>query len=661
MRKLRMVERRPTHAASLVAGGAAVAAAAFALADWRWPALAAILLALAAGALAWRDARARERRVRGDARRREEQLEATIRERERERDAEREERARVERSRRTEREWNRELRAKIAELQRELGTLGGEPGDVRTLVLRTAMALVGAEKGLLLSREDEDSDGLLDLVAAEGFEHDPADSAIAQHFAEQVIERDRTVRADDPAELVAEKKAPADEEIENLVAIPIYMRDRFHGAVVAANKPGSFQDFDDEVLLSLGDHAGAVLHNARLRGELRGSYLTTVRVLADALEAKDRELRTHSNQVSSYVAGAAARLGLEPRKREELIFASLLHDIGKIGISERILLKAGPLTPEERLLVELHPRIGFRLVDQIPALRGIAPAILHHHERWDGDGYPAKLRGEDIPVEARLIGVADAFSSMTSNRPYRSAMSLEEACDELKRCAGTQFDPTIVRYFIDEIRARPPDPEAGEPDVLSLALDDPELDARRAHDERLLGESAFSVVDNLTLLYSHRHLHEVAKAEASRAEVQDRPFGAIVVQLQELAEVNRDRGYAAGDDAIRAVAEAVERIAARAGGTAARESGRRIALVVPGADEEIARKLCEELASQLDGQGVAAGCAAWRKGDSGDDVLARATADARNGHGTAADGDGDALAGRAPRRRPEPTRPFERK
>jgi diguanylate cyclase (GGDEF)-like protein len=346
----------------------------------------------------------------------------------------------------------------------------------------------------------------------------------------------------------------------------------------------------------------------------------------------------HSNQVSAYVAGAAARLGFEPRKREELVFASLLHDIGKIGISERILLKPGPLTPEERLLIELHPRIGFRLVEQIPVLREIAPAVLHHHERWDGDGYPAKLRGEDIPIEARLIGIADAFSSMTSDRPYRSAMSIEEACDELKRCAGTQFDPTIVRYFVEEIRAHPPEEASGEADVLSAALDDPELEARRVHDERLLGDSAFSVVDNLTLLYSHRHLHDVVKAEAARAEVQNRPFGAIVVQLRDIGDVNRERGYAAGDDAIRAVAEAVERLAARCGGTAARESGRRIALVVPGADEEIARKLCDELQAQLDGQGIVAGCAAWRKGDSGDDVLARASVQARNGAG---DGNGD--------------------
>jgi diguanylate cyclase (GGDEF)-like protein len=615
----------------LVAGASALAAGAFVLAGFRWPGLAAIAISLLAGALAWRDARARERRLVGDARRREQQLEQTIRERERELEAERQERARIERARRTEHEWNRELRAKLAELQREQGALGGETSDVRKLVLRTALALVGAEKGLLLSREDENSDGLLDLVAAEGFEHDPRDSAVAQHFAEQVIERDRTVRVNDPSELVDEKRTPADEEIDNLVAIPIYMRDRFHGAVVAVNKPGGFDEYDDDVLLSLGDHAGAVLHNARLRGELRGSYLATVRVLADALEAKDRELRTHSNQVSSYVTAAAARLGIDPRKREGLIFASLLHDIGKIGISERILLKSGPLTPDERLIVELHPKIGFRLVEQIPALREIAPAILHHHERWDGDGYPAKLRGEDIPIEARLIGVADAFSSMTSDRPYRSAMSVEEACDELKRCAGTQFDPTIVRYFVDEIRAHPPDEAQGEPDVLSFALDDPELEARRAHDERLLGESAFSVVDSLTLLYGHRHLHEVAKAEAARAEVQDRPFGAIVLQLEDIGEINRGRGYAAGDDAIRAVAEAVDRVAARCGGTAARESGRRIALVVPGADETLARKICEELELQLDGQGVAAGCAAWQKGDSGDDVLARASAALRNG------------------------------
>jgi HD-GYP domain-containing protein (c-di-GMP phosphodiesterase class II) len=180
-----------------------------------------------------------------------------------------------------------------------------------------------------------------------------------------------------------------------------------------------------------------VLQNARLRGELRGSYLATVSVLADAMEAKDPFLRSHSDEVSTYVAAVADRLGLDYRRREELIFGSLLHDIGKIGISERILLKPVELTPEERRIIELHSRIGYQLAQQVPTLRPIAPAILYHHEHFDGSGYPSGLRGEEIPLEARIICVADAFCAMTSDRTYRERLSAEDACVELERNAGT--------------------------------------------------------------------------------------------------------------------------------------------------------------------------------------------------------------------------------
>ena len=180
-----------------------------------------------------------------------------------------------------------------------------------------------------------------------------------------------------------------------------------------------------------------MLHNERLRGELRTSYVATVTMLSDAIAAKDPFVGGHSEEVSAYVSAVAERLGIDQRRREELLFGSLLHDLGKIGISERILLKPAGLTVEERAIVELHPRIGYKLVSRIPRLETIALAVLHHHERWDGTGYPGRLKGEQIPLEARIIGVADAFSAMTADRPYSRRRPLEEACAEIERCAGT--------------------------------------------------------------------------------------------------------------------------------------------------------------------------------------------------------------------------------
>ena len=186
--------------------------------------------------------------------------------------------------------------------------------------------------------------------------------------------------------------------------------------------------------------------------ELHTFHKATVGMLAEALTAKDPAARLRSDEVAGYVASVAAKLDFEPRRREQLVTASLLHDLGKLGISEQILRKPGPLSQEERDKVEQHPRIGSRLVGQVPTLNSIAPAVLHHHENFDGSGYPAGLSGEEIPLEARVIGVADCFSAMTSDRSYRLPLGLEDACVELERCAGAQFDPRVVRLFVDEVR-----------------------------------------------------------------------------------------------------------------------------------------------------------------------------------------------------------------
>ena len=531
--------------------------------------------------------------------------------------------ARLRETARTNKEWAQKLRSQVSEMQRKQGPLGAMD-DVRTLVLRVAVLLLEAEKGILMSRRDEDGDGDLDLVASEGFDNDPADSRIVQRFAREVLERDSTVKESGEA-LERWRDADADREIENLIAIPIYIENEFEGVVVCLNSRG-FDGHSDDVLVALGDHAGAILQNAQLHGQLRNSYIDTVRVLADAIEVKDPFLRGHSDEVSDYVARVASRLGIDAQRREELVFGSLLHDVGKLGISERILLKPSKLTPEEYAIVQLHPRIGYRLVQNVELLRPIAPAILHHHEHFDGSGYPGGLVGEQIPLEARIIAVADAFSAMTSERPYQRRRSLEEACEELERSAGTQFDPEIVRLFCEEVRLsrrdrRPENEDRG-------LLDDPELDAVITEDEPLLGYGAFAITDNLTLLYSHRYLHEVARSEGERSAVQGAPFAAILIELAGVPALNADAGYAAGDEAIKDVAGSVQRAAVRHGASAARLSGRRLALVVPGADDDRAEAIAQEIITEVgDRHELRFASACWVPGETGEDVLARA----RNG------------------------------
>ncbi len=569
----------------------------------------------------WQDKLARAEEEKVEAQKGEEK----DRERHEQHMAETKRRACLERAHLAERHWASELRSQVARMHREQGALGST-GDVREMVLQTAVRLVEAEKGILLSRKDEDGDGDFDTVCYTGFDNDPTGSAVAQAFAGRVLRHDETVREDDSRELRKEGRTKADEELENLLAIPIFIQEDFSGVVLCFNRKDGFEDLDDDVLLALGDHAGAVLENGRLQGEVRSTYIAIVRMLAEAIEAKDPSTRLHSEEVAGYVSAVANRFELEPAHREELVIASLLHDVGKIGISERILLKPGPLTPEERDAIEMHPRIGFRLLQQVPALSGISQAVLHHHERFDGEGYPGGLAGDDIPLDARVVCVADSFSAMTSKRPYREPLGTEEACQELERCAGQQFDPRVVSLFVDEVRIRPPEARPQVGDGLQSALEDPDVRARRNGDEPVLGYGPVGAVDNLTLLYSFRHMHEATAAAADNAAVTQNPFAVVLLELTTLADINARDGFAAGDRTITEAAHAMSHAAARTHGIACRYGGRRLALLVPDYSLEPAAALGRDVEVEL---GVAIGvtrtaAAVWQPGESGDAVIERA-------------------------------------
>jgi diguanylate cyclase (GGDEF)-like protein/putative nucleotidyltransferase with HDIG domain len=185
--------------------------------------------------------------------------------------------------------------------------------------------------------------------------------------------------------------------------------------------------------------------------------------LAKAVDARDTYTGSHSERVSELSARIAARLGLEPEQVELTRLAASLHDLGKLAIPEEILRKAGALTDSERLVLERHPQIGFRMLDSL-GVDPVADLVLHHHERWDGAGYPDGLRGEQIPLGARIIFIGDAYDAMTSDRIYRAKRSSAAALAELERCAGTQFDPGIVAAFAAEIR------ESSAPEVATPAL-----------------------------------------------------------------------------------------------------------------------------------------------------------------------------------------------
>ena len=188
----------------------------------------------------------------------------------------------------------------------------------------------------------------------------------------------------------------------------------------------------------------------------RGSGLSAVYALASAVDAKDPHTYDHSRKVNVYAVALAEAIGLPPDNVSRISTAALLHDIGKIGIPDKILNKDGPLTKEEWEAMRSHPRLGANIVGNIPGLVPTLSGILYHHERYDGSGYPEGLKGEEIPIEARIMSIADAYAAMTSTRSYRDAYHEEKALRELKQHAGKQFDPGLTEAFITMIQSSIP-------------------------------------------------------------------------------------------------------------------------------------------------------------------------------------------------------------
>jgi putative nucleotidyltransferase with HDIG domain len=175
----------------------------------------------------------------------------------------------------------------------------------------------------------------------------------------------------------------------------------------------------------------------------------TVGVLAAAIDARDRVTGSHAMRLPKMAETLARAVGLDDEAVDVIRRGALLHDVGKIGIPDRILLKVGALTDEEMGQMRRHPVLGAALVSQVPGLRSSMPIIRHHHERWDGGGYPDKLAGEAIPLGARILSIVDTYDAITSPRRYRAPQSPAAACAELRECAGKQFDPRLVELFLE--------------------------------------------------------------------------------------------------------------------------------------------------------------------------------------------------------------------
>jgi diguanylate cyclase (GGDEF)-like protein len=217
------------------------------------------------------------------------------------------------------------------------------------------------------------------------------------------------------------------------------------GCIAVALPDGvEFGERQLRLLAGIAHQSKLALTNAGNFDTLERTFLETVEALANALEANDEYTSSHARWITDLALKVGEGLGLEPRALKRLELGALFHDIGKIGIPEAILSKPGPLTPEERTLVEKHPELGEKIIAPIDRLEEVRPIVRHCHERYDGDGYPDRRGGQDIPIESRIILVCDAYHAMTTDRPYRKRLPKEEALRRLDEGAGTQFDPAVV-------------------------------------------------------------------------------------------------------------------------------------------------------------------------------------------------------------------------
>ncbi len=236
-----------------------------------------------------------------------------------------------------------------------------------------------------------------------------------------------------------------------VLAVPVRTQGRTWGvlAVARSARPEGFDDRDAARLQAAADLAADVLDRAAALEGLERAYTEVLLSLARAMDAHDGTGPGHGSTVAHWAEAVARRMGCSPVEAREVRWAALLHNVGKVAIPEEVLRKTGPLSAEELALVQRYPVIGEQILEAVPRFRGVAKLVRHHRERWDGGGYPDGLKGEEIPLGSRILAVVDAYNAMTDHRRYRVATGHAEAVAELRRHAGSQFDPEVVRVFVE--------------------------------------------------------------------------------------------------------------------------------------------------------------------------------------------------------------------
>ena len=358
-------------------------------------------------------------------------------------------------------ELNIQLEQKVKEKTERLSllyTVGKEISSrldidevLRILVNRTVQILDSETISLLLL---EDNTNELVIKCAIGLDDDIIKETrigLGEKISGWVAQNRKPILVKDIAKSpLFSRKSDEKYYTSSLISAPLIFEDKLLGVINVNNKRSKecYTEDDLKLLEGIANQASIAINNAQLYKNLQKSYLNAITAMANALDARDPYSYNHSKRVSEYVQRIAEEMKLPPREIEEITTAALLHDIGKIGISDAVLLKTGKLTEEEWKIIKTHPRIGKEVLKPLGFLDNILPIVEHEHERYDGKGYPDGLKGDEIPLGARIIAVADSYDAMTTDRVYRKALAEEDVLKELKRCSGTQFDPQVVDAFL---------------------------------------------------------------------------------------------------------------------------------------------------------------------------------------------------------------------
>jgi len=329
-----------------------------------------------------------------------------------------------------------------------------DPAEVKGLAVEAATSCVGADAASLLLLDAETNELYFEATTGEkGAQLKEIRLKPGQGIAGWVARRGGAMIIDD---VQTDKRFNADVdrttgyETRNMIVVPVASKERMLGVLQAINKKvGRFTDDDLEMLETLAHQVGTAIENALLYQEQRETFLGVTMAFAEALEKRDNYTGGHTRRVCEYSMAIARNMKLPEAQLEELHLSAILHDIGKIGVPDRVLQKPGKLEPDEFAEMNRHPVLGSEILEHVKSLRAMIGGVRHHHEKYDGSGYPDHKKGGEIPLIGRIIAVADAFDAMTSTRPYRTALSHETALNELANNSGRQFDPQVVKSFME--------------------------------------------------------------------------------------------------------------------------------------------------------------------------------------------------------------------